>query len=325
MATYLSNRDSDGKTNEEGHYRFQSRFFQGNVLSGFITSQSLSPGMSVSVSAGDIRIPYTSYAYLAWSDAPITLTVPTSDVASPRVDSVVAYIDRSMTFAEGDTNNPGALKLKVVQGVPSALPVKPTSASIQTSVGISNPWAELATINVGASSTQVLDSSIQDIRTIVTLPDNSVKSSTILDKSVTTSKMKPTYKIFSGNSGSTRQSGVGAGTLIVDGSSFVYTTGSTAELLVISSRTLVQCTGGGSQYMICVNGTRVGNTDYSDLQNNNMYITRYSTCLYEAPSNTTVTIDSRVIVFSGNITVANTSNDQTSGYGHRTEMFVFSR
>ena len=64
MSTYVSNRDG-GKTNEEGHYKFPTNVWSGNI-SGDSTSlqvkQNSPLGMSVLVSAGDLKIDYNDYA-----------------------------------------------------------------------------------------------------------------------------------------------------------------------------------------------------------------------------------------------------------------------
>ena len=64
------------------------------------------------------------------------------------VDKLVAYVDRGMTFSEGDINNPGALKIVDVTGNPGNPATAPTSTQIQSAVGAGNPYVELATISV---------------------------------------------------------------------------------------------------------------------------------------------------------------------------------
>ena len=51
MTLYLSNRDGNGKTSEEGHYKFQTSVWAGNVLgsTAMKVSQNTTPGMSVIV------------------------------------------------------------------------------------------------------------------------------------------------------------------------------------------------------------------------------------------------------------------------------------
>ena len=167
MTTYLSNRDSDGKTNEEGHYRFQSKIWTGNILEGMKVVQNTTPNLTVLVQKGDIRIPYGNYAYLAWSDSDTSVAVTTSNISNPRIDRIVAYIDRSMTFISSQTNNPGALKYKAVAGTPSSSPVKATDSVVTNSVGANNPWVEIATLRVNTGVTQVTDTNLTDTRVYI--------------------------------------------------------------------------------------------------------------------------------------------------------------
>lgn len=174
MSTYLSNRDSNGKTDEQGHYRFNTNVWQGNVQKGFLVTQNATPSMNVIVQPGDIKIDYQGYAYTAWSDANEIISVSTSDTVNPRIDRVVAYIDRTMTFTSGSVNNPGALKIKAVPGTPASIPLSASDSTVQSSVGQGNPWCELATISVAAAVSQILSTNISDKRKFL-------KSSSILE------------------------------------------------------------------------------------------------------------------------------------------------
>lgn len=194
MTTYLSNRDSGGKTNEEGHYRFQTNVWEGNVLNGLTVEQASSPNMTVRVNSGDIRIPYQSYAYTAWNDSYATVTIATADTSNPRLDRIVAYIDRSLTYTIADTNNPGALKFKAVSGTAAASPTKINDAGVQSSVGASNPWCEIATVLVAANVTQVTTANISDTRTLIKIGTNTVNNASILNGSVTPAKWTNQYK-----------------------------------------------------------------------------------------------------------------------------------
>lgn len=173
MATFVSNRDSGGRTDEEGHYKFWNSTFVGNVLNGQeVVQNSPSTNMNVRVSEGILRIPYSDYAYQAWSEGYTLVSIGTSDPSNPRVDRIVAYIDRSMSFTTSDINNPGLLKYKSVPGTPNAVPSKASDAAVQSSVGALNPWCELSTVRVNAAATQILNSHITDTRSFVNLASN---------------------------------------------------------------------------------------------------------------------------------------------------------
>ena len=160
MATYLSNRNSDGKTDENGHFRLPLKFVDGEILEGLEVTANSTPNMTVIITAGEAKIPYQDYAYAAWSDSSSSLTISTASSTNPRIDRIVAYIDRGMSFTSSDINNPGALKFKVVAGTPASTPSAPTDTSVQSSVGASNPWIELARVNVAMNATAITSTNI---------------------------------------------------------------------------------------------------------------------------------------------------------------------
>lgn len=172
MATYASNRDSGGLTDEEGHFKFWSMTYSGNVLVGQNIIQNSSTNMNVRVVEGLIRIPYSDYAYMAWSEGYTLVPITTADPSNPRIDRIIAYIDRSMTFTTSDINNPGILKYKAVAGTPNAVPAKASDAAVTSSVGASNPWVELATVSVTTGLAAILDTHITDTRVLAGLASN---------------------------------------------------------------------------------------------------------------------------------------------------------
>ena len=134
MATFVSNRDSGGRTDEEGHYKFWNSTFVGNVLSGQqVVQNSPTTNMNVRISEGIIRIPYSDYAYQGWSEGFTLVPISTADASNPRIDRIVAYIDRSMLFTDTDINNPGMLKYQAVPGTPNAVPSKPLDSAASLS------------------------------------------------------------------------------------------------------------------------------------------------------------------------------------------------
>lgn len=168
MATFVTNRDSGSLTNEEGHMRFPMQIWEGEVLQGMQVIQNASPNMTVTITKGDINVPYGDYSYGAWSDGDTTaITVAAADAINPRIDRVVAYIDRVLTFTDEDINNPGCLKFKVVSGTPNSSPVEPNGTVVQTAVGVGNPWSELAQLSVPANATDIVTARITDKRTFI--------------------------------------------------------------------------------------------------------------------------------------------------------------
>lgn len=192
MTVYLSNRDGNGKTNEEGHYRLLSKILQGGVLTtnDLKVTQNSPLGMSVLVATGDYRLETSAgYSYMGWLTANEVVTVSTADPANPRVTSIVAYVDKAATTSASPPNNPGITKLLAVDGTPSATPSAPNSTVIQSAVGAGNPYMVLANVAVGAAATQITNANITDQRTVITMATDLVKSAGIADSNVITSKI----------------------------------------------------------------------------------------------------------------------------------------
>lgn len=116
MTLYLSNRDGVGGTsltNEEGHYRFQTQSWTGNIVMGsgdeLAVTQNSPLGMSVLIGTGDFKIDTTGYSYTGWNSASLVATVSTANPSNPRKDAVVLYVDKSEN-TPGTANNPGIIK-----------------------------------------------------------------------------------------------------------------------------------------------------------------------------------------------------------------------
>lgn len=169
MSLFLSNRDG-GLTDEQGHYRFQTNVWSGHVIGdGLQVTQNSPLGMSVIVGEGDARVPYAGYAYTAWNDANEVVNISTANPSNPRIDRLVMYIDRGDTPQQVNPNNPGIPKFAVVAGTPAAVPVRPSDSAVDSAVGASNPWIDLADVTVNAGVTQITNSNITDTRLPVSI------------------------------------------------------------------------------------------------------------------------------------------------------------
>lgn len=192
MTLFLSNRNGNGKTSEEGHYKFPVNAFSGNVLSAadlVVTQQSpLSRG--VTVAAGQYRIPDTSgnFAYTGWNDSPANVNISTADPANPRISAIVLWVDKDAPTSASPPDNPGIVKLSAVNGIPASSPTAPSVATIQAAVN-NNPYIILATARVNAAATTVINAQITDTRTMVTLASNLVGTNSLMDSSVTSAKL----------------------------------------------------------------------------------------------------------------------------------------
>lgn len=346
MALYLSNRDGNGKTSEEGHYKFTVNAFTGNILgTGLQVTQQSTPALGVQVSAGQYRIPTGTgagaYAYTGWSDAATNVAITTADPANPRISAIVIYVDKGAATSASPPNNPGIAKFASVNGTAGAVPVAPNDATIQAAVGAANPFIRLANVTVAAAGTTVLNAAISDQRVFVTsatdivnnaslqnlavstakLQDSSVTTAKIANLAATTPKVKPTYVQFAGNNGASRQSTPTANTTyVVTGTSFNYTSGATAEVLFVKGHAMTQFTVGGNQSFLTVNGTQIGRSFYTDYTG---WISKWVEGWYEIPAATTVTIDYRCRTGgTGGGSICNASTDMTGTPNFGIQMYL---
>lgn len=193
MTIYLSNRDGNGKTSEEGHYKFQTGVWLGNVLGStdLAVSQNSPTGMSVLVAAGQYKIDTTSqYSYTGWNTANAAVAITTADPANPRITSIVLYVDKTASTSASPPNNPGIAKLIAVNGTPAASPSAPNSTTIQTAVGAGNPYIVLANVTVPTGATSIVNANISDQRVQVTLSANTVNATSLQSNSVSTAKIQ---------------------------------------------------------------------------------------------------------------------------------------
>lgn len=204
MARYLSFRDG-GKTDEKGISQHLSGLFTGEVINGLAVAQNSPLAMIVTVSKGRCMIDSGSdYPYLGFTDGTESVNVNTADGSNPRIDTLVAYVDKAVVDST-TSNNPNAFKFKAVAGTPAGSPVAPNSAAISSSIGAGNPYIKLANIAVGAGVTTISNGNITDTRidTSAVLADDVVTTAKIADSVVTPEKWTNPYCFRAYASGST--------------------------------------------------------------------------------------------------------------------------
>lgn len=354
MTLYLSNRNGNGKTDEEGHFKFPVNAFLGNVLTStdLVTTQLDTLGMGVKVTPGQFRIPDVSstFSYTGWSNANTNVTISTADGANPRISAIVIYVDKSAATSAVPANNPNVPKFLAVNGTPAAVPVIPNNTQIQTAIGAGNPYIIIASVRVPAGAATVVNSYITDTRTLVTLAsnlintssiqdsavstvkiaDNAVSTAKIANQSVNTTKMVSKYVVANGSTGSTtRQTFPSANTVYaISGTSISYTSGVTNEVLDLQAMALINPgnTPDGQLY-IAVNGTPIGKSHY--YAQANVFIPGHVRVFYNIPANTTVTIDLRYRTggSAGTGTVCNSTTDQSASpsYGVELKLMAWGR
>ena len=91
---------------------------------------------------------------------PITLTVPAAPSTNSRIDSVVLYVDTSVTATATDGAN--AVGMEIVSGTSASSPVPPTEQQIRSAIqdGASIAYTVLANITVSSSTSTITASNI---------------------------------------------------------------------------------------------------------------------------------------------------------------------
>lgn len=156
---------------------------------------SAGSGMNVTVATGAGIIGNGTLSGVRFAiDAPVTVAVSAASTANPRMDSVVAYIDKSVSASTSVVDNTGLgiIKFKSVAGTPASAPTAPSTATIQSSIGAGNPYMVLANITVPKSSTAASSFTITDLRftpTSAVITDGSITTSKLASKAVTSDKV----------------------------------------------------------------------------------------------------------------------------------------
>ena len=142
--------------------------FSAGATSGFYVTPTSPAGMSVQVggavgvidsalvrSASGITFPVGNV-----TGTPITLTVPAAPSTNSRIDSVVLYVDTSVTATATDGAN--AVGIEIVSGTSASTPVAPTEAQIRAAIqnGASIAYCVIADITVSSSTSTIAASNI---------------------------------------------------------------------------------------------------------------------------------------------------------------------
>ncbi len=156
---------------------------------------SAGSGMNATVSTGAGIIGNGTLSGVRFAiDSPVTVAVSAASTANPRMDSVVAYIDKSVSASTSvvDNTDLGIVKFKSVAGTPASAPTAPSTATIQSSIGAGNPYMVLANITVPKSSTAASSFTITDTRVTPTsaiITDGSITTPKLANKAVTSDKV----------------------------------------------------------------------------------------------------------------------------------------
>jgi len=197
MSNYISVRDG-GKSSEEGLMKPWYRLFtsgipiSNNPLSLKASQRGAGANMSVDVAIGDVALADTNYIFWGWSDAINNVVISAADPTNPRIDAVVAYLDKSVV-SSASNNNPGALKFMAVAGTAAGSPTIPSDGTIQAAVGASNPFVKICSVAVAALASSIVSANITDLRTDVTY------KGTVATSSWNNLNTTPTTTTYNGN------------------------------------------------------------------------------------------------------------------------------
>ncbi len=149
---------------------FESALFGSCVATASDFMATAGSGLKVNLSAGNGLISTgTGFARRIASDSTNSITIATA-ASSARIDSIVAYIDNSVTPTTSvvdNTNN--ILKFVAVSGTPAANPLAPTSTAVQSAIGAGNPYMVLWDVTIPANATTLTSATFTDRRNIATI------------------------------------------------------------------------------------------------------------------------------------------------------------
>lgn len=181
---------------------------------------SAGSGMNVAVATGAGIIGNGTLSGVRFAiDSPVTVAINAASTANPRMDSVVAYIDKSVSASTSvvDNTDLGIVKFKSVAGTPASAPTAPSTATIQSSIGAGNPYMVLANVTVPKSSSAASSFTIADMRVTPTsaiITDNSITTKKLANKAVTSAKVDWATLIYFAQNSSDVNVGTGETTVI---------------------------------------------------------------------------------------------------------------
>lgn len=188
-----------GKHSAEAYSSFEGLLYGSCVASGLtVTKSSSNMNCFINSGAGLIMVGSTYARRFAIEGGTLTATVSAASATLARRDTIVLYVDNSVTpttSVEDNTNN--ILKGMVVAGTPAQNPAAPNATTIQSAVGAGNPYIILYDILVPANATNLSTATLYDRRVMAAkalfdaLPNGSITSQKLATAVVDTYSYKP--------------------------------------------------------------------------------------------------------------------------------------
>ena len=186
-----------GKHSAEAYSSFEGLLYGSSVASGFtVTKSSSNMNCFIDSGAGLIKVGSTYARRIAIEGGTLTATVSAASTTLARRDTIVLYVDNSVTPSTSVLDNTnGILKSMVVAGTPAQTPSAPNATTIQSAVGAGNPYIILYDILVPANATNLSTATLYDRRNMAadslvgSATNGAIPGSKLTDASVTASKI----------------------------------------------------------------------------------------------------------------------------------------
>lgn len=155
-----------------------------------VTQRGAGANVSVDIAAGDahLELPSTAYSFWSWTDAVTNLAFTTANVTNPRYDTVVAWVDTTVTTT-ANVNSPGSFKFKVIAGTAAGSPTVINDAAVQSNLGAGIAWLRLADVLRPAGVDNVTNGNVTDTRVSVKLRSdiqaNAIATANVQDGAIT--------------------------------------------------------------------------------------------------------------------------------------------
>lgn len=192
---------SNSLVSPELYARHFSRLITGNVIDGLTLVPKT--GLTVTLQPGNALIAYgsgaTASARMVSLVADFDITLSTADASNPRIDSIVCYVDTTVSLPGGtptsaNLDGPGVWKAVKVNGTPNASPVAPNSTAIQAAIGAGKPYFVAHDVRVDAGVTAIASNKITDRRTLATVSLATALAALVPDGGQSTRTLANPYK-----------------------------------------------------------------------------------------------------------------------------------
>lgn len=179
--------------------------------------------------------------------------------------------------------------------------------------------ADVLAVNV-VTTPKILDSNV----TLAKMADSSVGTAELVALGVTTPKMKPTYYRSATNHNGTASRQTSSSNFNVTGSTISYTTGDTAEMILLWGSALINGSGGAGAGLGIRSAidTVISRRTYNS--HGSTHETSFVQCIFEAAANTSYTFGLFVYV-NGSTEICNATTDASPNFHPSLEMIAWGR